>query len=168
MYSTEMMVSRTLNGGLMTFNTGPPYINDHIRCGNSRIGAFGSALGEVVGEKLEEIRRGREAVKDLELNMSLSKDADERILGRREKDGLIVEQETLKARLTEDLNERLGKLVAFEDISTKHPLHWMVEFPQVFREGGFDVVIANPSLYEIRLGDPNTEGRFKSIEMFTV
>jgi hypothetical protein len=141
-----------LNLGLKSIERGEglPYINDHVRCGNSLIGAFGSTLGEVAREKLEEIQRVREAVKDLELKMSFDKDTHERTRYRRERDGLIAEQETLKARLTEDLNERIGKLVAFEEIGAKHPLHWIVEFPEVFQEGGFDVVIANPPYYNLQ------------------
>jgi hypothetical protein len=76
---------------------------------------------------------------------------------RKERDQIIAAQERLRAELASDLNEIITKVVSFGDITARRPFHWMAEFPEVFAEGGFDVVIANPPYYNIQSIKENAE-----------
>ena len=74
----------------------------------------------------------------------MSENINEKIQLRKERDKRIAEQEKLKDGLNKNLNRQLQSFVTFENLMVKRPSHWQVEYPEVFDQGGFNVVIANP------------------------
>ena len=55
------------------------------------------------------------------------------------------EQEILRSRLNNDLYEIRTEQDDFDQwVGSHQPFHWFVEFPAIFNNGGFDVVIGNP------------------------
>jgi type I restriction-modification system DNA methylase subunit len=69
--------------------------------------------------------------------------------------GLQSKIDTLRTELNTEINTSLA--AHFDDIATRHPFNWVVEFPEVFldetgrwrEDGGFDVVIGNPPYLNI-------------------
>jgi len=149
-----------LNLGLEAIekSEGLPYIDDHIRCGNSLIGTGRLPAGVII-PKLDELKKIRAATKELELKISETKDVQERIMLRKERDKLIEEQEKLKQEICEPLNEKLKKNFDIV-VEEKKPFHYEIEFPEVSEQEGFDVVIANPPYYNIQTIKDSQEKRW--------
>jgi adenine-specific DNA-methyltransferase len=112
-----------------------PNLNLNIRCGNSLIG----------GEKLQEKEQGlslfdnykTEIDKLADLKISFYKESDDQ-----KKKDLLAEIKKLETVINKNLNKGLEKY--FNNIEKVKPFNYTVAFCEIFKDGGFDVVIGNP------------------------
>ena len=47
-----------------------------------------------------------------------------------------------------------NSLIDDSSVDKKHAFNWNAQFPEIFRDGGFDVVIGNPPYFKVLEGDP--------------
>lgn len=122
---------------------------EDLRVGNS-----------IVGTSVKDLLIGAESV----FSAALARDADELLKRRaeivaepststeevREKQQIAEAAEDLRRPIEEFADETLG--IALDDPEVGDPLHWEVEFPEVFltpageprEDGGFDAIVGNP------------------------
>jgi hypothetical protein len=76
-------------------------------------------------------------------------------------DGTVILRKTLDKLFYETTTD--SKSTSFENWKAKtSPFHWFIEFPEVFQNGGFDVVIGNPPYIRKNKVDYGIEGHFTS------
>jgi hypothetical protein len=76
--------------------------------------------------------------------------------------GTAIIRSTLDHLFYESTNVSKTKQTFDEWRESTSPFHWFVEFPEVFRNGGFDIVIGNPPYINKSRVSYNTEGHFTS------
>jgi hypothetical protein len=76
-------------------------------------------------------------------------------------DGTVILRKTLDKLFYETTTD--SKSMSFEQWKMKtSPFHWFIEFPEVFQNGGFDVVIGNPPYIRKNKIDYGIDGHFTS------
>ncbi len=99
------------------------------------IGSFGK---NSVKRAIEEIHQAIENHKQATSSEEATKwrhEAEERIEKYRE---------VLNEKTATEFRDAVDEDVSLETVKTYEPFHWVIEFPTVFRDGGFDVAIGNP------------------------
>ena len=147
-----------------------PNLAYNIRTGNSLIG-YVDLLEETNGdtdqytlekwdkqnvrEKYQDIIQAIQNYKDAVTNeqaLSYRSEAEELLNGYRE---------DLNTKLRDDFEDAGVDDVLVEDIQEHNPFHWVLEFAEVYGEGGFDVIIGNPPWDRIK---PNKDEYFSSFD----
>jgi len=131
-----------------------PNIDFNIRQGNSLIGFtdlietseggdaklsnFGAGIGDSVREKYEQIIEATQNHKQAETSKEAAnwrRIAEERI-------------EQYRSDLNEKIVERFHQAgaddVSMDDVERYSPFHWVLEFAEVYSQGGFNIIIGNP------------------------
>jgi len=117
----------------------PLILNQNIKVGNSLIGYVPDArLWEKTSlpdKKLQELIALRQRVRATD---------DDNV-----KRKLLGEAAEITRQVATPLDEPIGKMLP--DIRAEHPLHWSIEFPEVFANGGngFSVIVGNPPYGDI-------------------
>lgn len=76
-------------------------------------------------------------------------------------DGTVILRKTLDKLFYETTTD--SKSMTFDQWKMKtSPFHWFIEFPEVFQNGGFDVVIGNPPYIRKNKVDYGIDGHFTS------
>lgn len=76
-------------------------------------------------------------------------------------DGTVILRKTLDKLFYETTTD--SKSMTFEQWKVKtSPFHWFIEFPEVFQNGGFDVVIGNPPYIRKNKVEYGIDGHFTS------
>jgi hypothetical protein len=158
-------------------------IDTHVKCGNSLV--FGTPRGfrlatferKTYPEKFRELKKLRKELAELESRAasdgSLFTGAEVLDLHRQVRSALArIEEakEPIRREFTKSLLERCPAL------ETTVPLHWEIEFAEVFEEqGGFDLVVGNPpwgadltEIHDYLDGGPFSlvRGQYDSYELF--
>lgn len=105
-----------------------PDIDNNIKWGNSLISGL---------ESKEDILKYSEDINELIIYKSRIKKAK-----KDEKPHLIEKYDAIKSNINSKINRNLENY--FDDLSEIKPFNWEIEFPEIFKAGGFDLVIGNP------------------------
>lgn len=130
-----------------------PDLDFNIRTGNLLVGiADLSDARDRIGSDL----LGSAMIDEIEAAASAASDAYDLFIQAQQDPGNAQGVLDLKAVLIDRLNESrreldrllyqsLGESVELEEwVESHQPFHWFAEFPKVFRNGAFDVVVGNP------------------------
>lgn len=136
-----------------------PNLSLNIRCGNSLIG----------GEKIEDFSLSEEYKKEIEKLVELK----EKFYNEKEGSsrGKILE-EIRKLENVIDRNVNRGLVNYFKNQDKFKPFNFQVAFCEIFRNGGFDVVVGNPPWVTVEksaIGEGAWQyykSNFKSVEIF--
>ncbi|MXW76627.1 MAG: hypothetical protein F4Z58_11445 [Acidimicrobiaceae bacterium] len=131
-----------------------PDLDFNIKTGNLLVGIADKEDAEArlgggqldLGGEIEEIAAVSDRVGDAYERFTAiqSRDSDQRDLTSA-KQTLIAKLETSRKSADELLYGKREESQTFEEWRSSHsPFHWFVEFPSVWRNDGFDVVIGNP------------------------
>lgn len=120
----------------------PLILYENIKVGNSLITGV---------DDLEELKEHSDQIKELIGYREKIKNT----LDINEKKKLEKEQEELKTKINDELNQNLFDY--FNDLTDVRPFNWEIEFPEIFYDengdlkdnNGFDVVLGNPPYYNI-------------------
>lgn len=125
-----------------------PNIGFNLRVGNSLIGYIGlEEEGQTtIGTWTQQSVRKRYADVIRKVREYKRTDDDEAALEARHEaeDKIHHHAEDLNERVRDDFAEAGVENITAEEIAEYNPLHWVVEFAEVYAEGGFDTIIANP------------------------
>lgn len=106
--------------------------------GNQKLANYGEGVGEAVREKYEDVIEATEnhrQARTKEQTERWRREAEQ----RREQNAADLDKKILEqfhdAGIEDMDHERLGEY---------SPFHWIIEFPTVYRDGGFDILIGNP------------------------
>jgi hypothetical protein len=101
----------------------------------SRIGSFGeNSIKQAINEITTAITNHKEATSS-EAAAKWRDEANQRIEKYR---SVLTEKTTKEFQNTVDEN------ITVEKVKRHSPFHWVIEFPDVFQQGGFDIAIGNP------------------------
>ena len=129
-----------------------PDLEFNIKSGNLLIGiTHGDHLDEYIdtldsSSMIEDILNKRDHLADLWENFVDSQDHGHVKAIKAKKllnSGTVILRETLNELLYKKFSSSSSELLN-EWKNTSSPFHWFIEFPEVFQNGGFDVVIGNP------------------------
>lgn len=113
-------------------------LNKNILHGNSLItGVEGIEELSLYTAELEDIKKRQNQIKEYYDKDELTREENKRL------EALEKNLKFNKEKINTKLNENLKNYFGF-NVNVAHPFNWEVEFPQVMKEGGFDVVIGNP------------------------
>lgn len=127
-----------------------PDLDFNIKAGNTLVGALDETSLEeestlLSNERLDDVRASASRISQ---QFAAFRDAqetgatDSSLRLRRELVGLLDE-------VRADVNDLYHEAAGIQQplavwVTTHNPFHWFIEFPEVFEQGGFDVVIGNP------------------------
>lgn len=131
-----------------------PNINFNIRQGNSLIGFtelvevsedgdekltnYGGGVGEAVRERYEDVIEATENHRAARTKAETERWHDE-AERRRAEHAAALNQKVLNNFHAAGFDD-----IDIEELHTRSPFHWVIEFPTVYDSGGFDIVIGNP------------------------
>ncbi|MRS02665.1 hypothetical protein EG832_05490, partial [bacterium] len=113
-----------------------PNLNLNVRCGNSLIS------GQTFEQKHEgELDLGFDAEPEIKGLLKLRKEFYKAVEDK-DKEKLLFQIEGDEKRVNKKLNDSIKGY--FTDLNEVKPLNYQVAFPEVFKQGGFHIVIGNP------------------------
>lgn len=127
-----------------------PDLDFNIKAGNTLVGALNEASLEeentlLSSDRLETVKASAARISGYFAAFREAQEtgADESSLAlRRQLVGLLDE---VRADVDDLYHSASGIPLPLDTwVETHHPFHWFIEFPEVFEQGGFDVVIGNP------------------------
>lgn len=125
-----------------------PNIGFNLRSGNSLIGYIGlEEEGQTtIGSWNQQSVRRRYAAVIRKVREYKRTDDDKAALEARHEaeDKIRDHAEGLNERVREDFAEAGVEDITADEIAEYDPMHWVVEFAEVYAEGGFDIIVANP------------------------
>lgn len=127
-----------------------PDLDFNIKAGNTLVGALDETSLEedatlLVNDRLEEVKRSASRISEYFAAFREAQETgadDQSLTLRRQLVDLLDE-------VRADVNDLYHGASGIQDpldawVATHNPFHWFIEFPEVFEQGGFDVVIGNP------------------------
>lgn len=136
-----------------------PNINFNIRQGNSLIGFtelvevsedgdkkltnYGGGVGEAVRERYEDVIEATENHRAARTKPETKRWHDEAERRRAE------HAAALNQKVLDNFHAAGFDDIDIEELHTRSPFHWVIEFPTVYDSGGFDIVIGNPPYRKI-------------------
>lgn len=126
-----------------------PNIGFNLRTGNSLIGYIGMEDEEgqtKIGSWNQQSVRRRYADVIRSVNEYKRTDDDEAALEARHdaEEKIRDHAEDLNEMIRDDFAQAGVEDITAEEVAEYDPMHWVVEFAEVYAEGGFDTIIANP------------------------
>jgi hypothetical protein len=106
--------------------------------GNQKLANYGEGVGEAVREKYEDVIEATEnhrQARTKEQTERWRREAEQ----RREQNAVDLDKKIL-----EQFHDAGIENMDHERLKKYSPFHWVIEFPTVYRNGGFDVLIGNP------------------------
>ena len=127
-----------------------PDLDFNIKAGNTLVGALDETSLEeentlLSNERLGEVKKSAARISEYFAAFREAQEtgADESSLEIRRQ--LVDLLDEVRADVNELYHSASGiPLPLHAWVETHHPFHWFIEFPEVFEQGGFDVVIGNP------------------------
>jgi len=135
-----------------------PNIEFNIRQGNSLIGYVddletaleeenqdGSVQATIGAFGKNSVKRAISEINKAIQNHKNATSSEEATKWKHKADELIENyREILDKKTTKEFQEAVGKEITLEKVKRHSPFHWVIEFPDTFQQGGFDIAIGNP------------------------
>lgn len=106
--------------------------------GDARLINYGAGIGESVQQKYDDVIEATEKHRLAQTKAETERWRDEAERRRRQ------HATSLNEKIVEKFHEAGIDSVSIDNVDVHSPFHWVIEFPTVYRDGGFDVVIGNP------------------------
>ena len=135
-----------------------PNIDFNIRQGNTLVGfvdGLESALDDAEGDSTiqatigsfgeNSVQRAIEDIHEAIKNHKQATSSEEATEWRHKANQRIDKyRDILDEKTAKEFRTAVGESVSLEQVKEYSPFHWVIEFPTVFRDGGFDIAIGNP------------------------
>ena len=106
--------------------------------GDARLTNYGAGIGESVQQKYDDVIEATEKHRLAQTKAETERWREEAERRRRQ------HATSLDEKIVEKFHEAGINSVTIDNVGGHSPFHWVIEFPTVYRDGGFDVVIGNP------------------------